>query len=189
MLGAQYAATRPSKGLKRLIIANSPASMELDAIGADGLLNQFPEDFVKMIRKHEQDGTTDSQEYRDGAMQFYKKHTCTLDPWPEELLASFEIMDKNPAVYQTMIGPSEFNVIGTLKSWSIVDIIHNIPCPVLLISAPLDAIQEIAVLPFFLNIPKVKWVELQNSTHLPLFEEPEKYFRVILDFLQGTEVL
>jgi pimeloyl-ACP methyl ester carboxylesterase len=72
------------------------------------------------------------------------------------------------------LGPSEFNVVGSLKSWSIVDILHKIPCPTLVISAPLDSVQEIAVLPFFLRIPTVKWVELQNSTHLPLFEEPEK---------------
>ncbi|KAF8815119.1 proline-specific peptidase [Phlegmacium glaucopus] len=187
MLGAQYAATRPPKGLKRLIIANSLASVELSSIGADALLKRFPEDFVKMIRRHEEDGTTDSKEYRDGMMKYYKRHTCTLDPWPKELLASFETSDKNPTVSQTMLGPSEFNIIGTLKSWSIVDILHNIPCPTLLISAPLDSVQEIAVLPFFLNIPKVKWVELQNSTHLPVFEEPEKYFSVILGFLAGTQ--
>lgn len=102
MLGAQYASSRPPKGLKRLIIANSPASVELMSIGADVLLNRFPENFVRMIRKHEEDGTTDSQEYRDGVMKYYKKHTCTLDPWPEELLASFEATDKNPTVYQTM---------------------------------------------------------------------------------------
>ena len=194
MLGAQYAATRPPKGLRRLIIANSPASVELMSIGADTLLNQFPEDFVRIMHKHEEDGTTDSKEYRDGTMEYYKKHTCTLDPWPEELIASFEVSDKNPTVYRTMcdlsfwgneqnanqrfvylrFGQSEFNVVGTLKSWSIIDILHQIPCPTLLISAPLDSVQEIAVLPFFLNIPRVKWVELQNSTHLPLFEEPEK---------------
>ena len=68
--------------------------------------------------------------------------------------------------------------------------------------------QEVAVLPFFLQIPKIKWVEFQNSTHLAQFEEPERlvvffliltlvsgvlnesmtrYFQVILEFLLNTE--
>jgi pimeloyl-ACP methyl ester carboxylesterase len=61
-----------------------------------------------------------------------------------------------------------------LKGWTIIDILHNISCPTLLLSAPLDEIQELAVLPFFLKIPKIKWVELQNSTHLAHLEEPDK---------------
>lgn len=72
------------------------------------------------------------------------------------------------------LGPSEFTTTGTLKEWDITGIVDRIACPTLLISAPLDEIQEPAVLPFFLKIPRVKWVELQNSTHLAQFEEPEK---------------
>ncbi|KAF8155877.1 Alpha/Beta hydrolase protein [Crassisporium funariophilum] len=188
MLGGQYAASRTPKGLKRLIIANSPASIELASMGTNALLNEFPQDFVKMMRKHEADGTTEAQEYQEGTMQFYNKHICTLNPWPEDLQASFAAVAQNPTVYHTMLGPSEFNVIGTMKDWTIVDILHRIPYPTLLISSPTDEIQECAVLPFFLNIPKVKWVELQNSSHLAMFEEPERYFKVILDFLKATEI-
>ena len=72
------------------------------------------------------------------------------------------------------MGPSEFNVVGNIKSWSVVDDLHRIACPVLLISAPQDVAQECAVLPFFLNIVKIKWVELQNSAHLGMYEEPER---------------
>jgi len=73
-------------------------------------------------------------------------------------------------------GPSYFNVLGSLRDWDIVGMLHKIHCPTLLISAPDDEVQELAVLPFFLEIPKIKWVELQSSTHLPMFEEPERYF-------------
>ncbi|KAF9051742.1 Alpha/Beta hydrolase protein [Panaeolus papilionaceus] len=136
MLGGQYAATKTPKGLKRLIIANSPASIALNTQGTDYLLNQFPKAFVDMVHKHEREGTTSSEEYQAACMKFYMKHY-----------------------------------------------------PTLLISSPLDSIQEVACLPFFTQIPKVKWVQLQNSTHLAVFEEPKRYFQVILDFLKETEVL
>ena len=60
------------------------------------------------------------------------------------------------------------------NKWSVIDIIHRIPYPTLLISSPQDEVQPISVLPWFKHIPKIKWVELQNSTHLAMYEEPDK---------------
>ena len=102
MLGAEYAASRTPRGLKRLIISNSPASTALCMEGMDLLLSRFPKQFVQTIRKHETNGTTDSKEYVDASTAFYKKHMCTLDPWPEELVRSFMEVKKNPTVYHTM---------------------------------------------------------------------------------------
>ncbi|PPQ72372.1 hypothetical protein CVT24_002072 [Panaeolus cyanescens] len=187
MLGGQYAATHTPPGLKRLIIANSPASTKLNSIGYNHHLDQFPPEFAAMVRKHEADGTTASKEYQEAFHKFSVKHVCTVVPWPKELVESFDVMEKNPTVYHVMYGTAEFNVLGTMKDWDIVPILHRIVCPTLLISAPLDSIQEIACIPFFTQIQKVKWVQLQNSTHLAVFEEPERYFEAILDFLKETE--
>lgn len=71
-------------------------------------------------------------------------------------------------------GPSEFTPTGILKDWTIVDILHRIKCPTLLISGEMDQAQEVAYLPFFLEIPKIKWVNFENSSHLPQYEEPER---------------
>ena len=72
------------------------------------------------------------------------------------------------------MGPTEFDITGSMKNWTIVDDLHKIACPVLLVSATQDVTQECAVLPFFTNVPKIKGVELQNSTHLAMYEEPER---------------
>lgn len=37
--------------------------------------------------------------------------------------------------------------------------------------------------PFFDKIPKVKWVTLENSSHLPMWEERERYIKVVENFL------
>ena len=52
--------------------------------------------------KHEAAGTTESQEYQDAMIAFYKQHLCRVDPWPAELLQSFEWMEKDHTVYMTM---------------------------------------------------------------------------------------
>jgi len=102
MLAAQYAATRTPKGLKRLILANTPASIELLTKSTDMLLSRLGNDFVHTIGKHEADGTTNSKEYQAATMQFYKKHVCRLDPWPKDLVDTFGVVYKNPTVYHTM---------------------------------------------------------------------------------------
>ena len=102
MLAAEYAASRTPKGLKRLIIANSPASIALFSQSLDLLLSRFPEEFVQNVRKHEADGTIQSKEYMDATMTFLKKHMCTVDPWPEEQIQSFTAVKTNPAVHLAM---------------------------------------------------------------------------------------
>lgn len=64
MLAGNFVATRIPKGLKHLIIANSPASIELFEKGTTALLEKFPKEFVTMLRKHEEKGTFQAQEYQ-----------------------------------------------------------------------------------------------------------------------------
>ncbi|KJA18970.1 hypothetical protein HYPSUDRAFT_908552 [Hypholoma sublateritium FD-334 SS-4] len=183
MLAGHYAAARSPPGLRKLVITNAPASVPLFVAGTNSLLEKFPAEYVQNIRTLETEGKTSSPEYQQGVMEFYAKHVCTTKPWPQCLVDSFNAVGGNPTVYHTMFGISDFNVTGTLKHWSIVDILHQISAPTLLISAPLDEVQECAFLPFFSNIPKVKWVEIPTSTHLAMFEDPERYFDVVLKFL------
>ncbi|KAL0067012.1 hypothetical protein AAF712_006001 [Marasmius tenuissimus] len=162
------------------MLAGRQLRRELLERGTDSLLkSQFLPDIYDIIEKHEREGTTDEKDYQDVVGQFMRKHVCTVDPWPAVFLQSLGELEKDNTVYHTMWGPSEFSITGTMRGWTIIDILHRI-------SAPLDEVQSIAVMPWFLNVPKVKWVELQNSTHLAQFEEPEKYFDVILAFLERS---
>ena len=72
---------------------------------------------------------------------------------------------------------------GTLKTWSIVDVVGQITAPTLLINAYDDTAQDIGLVPFFQKVQRVKWVQFAYSSHLPAFEEPERYFEVVGQFL------
>ena len=74
---------------------------------------------------------------------------------------------------------------GTLKDWSVVDRLHAITCPTLIINGVDDEAQDECVAPFFEGIPKAKWVQLAKSSHMPFYEEPERYFEVISKFLSS----
>ena len=80
---------------------------------------------------------------------------------------------------------SEFMINGTLKDWSVVDRLHTITCPTLIINGVDDEAQDECVAPFFQEIPKAKWVQLAKSSHMPFYEEPGRYFEVISKLLSS----
>ncbi|RDB25318.1 L-amino acid amidase [Hypsizygus marmoreus] len=183
MLAGNFAAARHPAGLKHLIITNTLASMALWEESTAGLVKQLPQNLQDIIRKHEKDGTTDAPEYQEAMMVFYKQHVCRLEPWPQDLTVSFAAMEEDPTVYHTMLGPSEFTITGTLKTWTIVDKLPTIKCPTLMMNSVFDEAQDVCVLPFFKYIPQVKWVQFANSSHVPFFEERERYMKVVGNFL------
>ncbi len=67
MLGAEFAVERP-KGLKALIIANSPAAMSTWISEANRLRADLPADVQAILLRHEEAGTTDSAEYMEQPM-------------------------------------------------------------------------------------------------------------------------
>jgi len=182
MLGAEHGITRP-KGLRALVIADSPPSMELWVQEANRLRAALPADVQATLLRHEKDGTTSSAEYTAAVQVFYDRHLCRLKPMPEEVARSFAQIAADPTVYHTMNGPSEFHVVGTLKSWNIIHQLPRINVPVLLISGRHDEATPTVVQPFAEGIKGARWEIFENSAHLPHVEETERCIQVIGDFL------
>ncbi|KAI0259593.1 proline-specific peptidase [Gloeopeniophorella convolvens] len=183
MFGSDYVATRQPRGLRRLVLVGAPASMTLWEASMAKLLSRFPEDFQAMMKKHDEERTTDAKEYQDGMQVFYQKHICNVNPWPADLLKSFAGMAEDPTVYTAMLGTSVFRIWGSLRTWSVVDKIDKIGYPTLLLNGVDDEAQDEALLPFFEKLPKVKWVQFANSSHTIFFEEKDRYLQVVGDFL------
>ena len=75
-------------------------------------------------------------------------------------------------------------ITGSLRTWSVLDTLHQISQPTLLISGRFDEAQDVCVSPFFERIPKVRWVQFGESSHMPFVEEKERYFSVVAGFLK-----
>ena len=186
MLGAEHAVTRPT-GLRALVIANAPASMELWMREANRLREELPPQVQVTLLRHEKAGTTDSSEYQTAMRVFYDRHVCRVKPWPPEVQRSIDAAIDDPTVYMTMNGPSEFHVIGTLKTWSIIDRLDRIDVPVLLISGKYDEATPATVRPFMDHIKDVRWEVFENSSHFPHVEETDRYLDVVARFLDAHD--
>jgi L-proline amide hydrolase len=184
MLGAEHAVRQPP-GLRKLIIADSPANMRTWVAEANRLRRDLPSEVQDMLTLHEEAGTTDSDAYRAASGVFYERHVCRVIPMPPEVARTFKAIDDDPTVYHTMNGPTEFHVVGTMKDWTIESRLHMIIVPTLLISGRYDEATELCVQPYAEFIPDVRWRIFENSSHMPHVEEKEACLAAVADFLDA----
>jgi L-proline amide hydrolase len=182
MLAAEHAVRRP-KGLRSLVVSNSPASMALWSSEASVLRSRMDPRVAAVLDEHEADGTFSDPAYVAATQVFYDEHVCRVLPNPPELLRTMAYMEKDSTVYNVMNGPNEFHCVGTLRDWTIVDRVHAISVPTLLLSGRHDEATPRCVQPFLDAMPVAQWEIFDESSHMPFIEERERYMQVVDAFL------
>ncbi len=86
-----------------------------------------------------------------------------------------------------MNGPSEFHVIGSLKTWDITDRLHEITTPTLLISGRYDEATPLIVGQIHDRIQRSEWELFEQSSHMPHVEEPDAFLERVEAFLQEVD--
>jgi L-proline amide hydrolase len=186
MLGMEHALEhRP--GLRSLVVADSPASMELWVEEANRLRGLLPADVQDTLTRHEAAGTTESEEYEQAMMAFYERHLCRIVPFPDPLQRTFAQLAEDPTVYHTMNGPSEFHVIGTLKRWNITPRLGEVQVPVLVISGEHDEATPAVVRPLVDAIPNAHWELIEGASHSPHLEQPDRFLGLVESFLAAND--
>lgn len=182
MLAAEHAVRRPD-GLGRLIIANSPASMPLWREAARNLRAALPLEVRDLLDAHEERGTIESASYKQASDVYYDRHVCRIAPLPEDVKATYGWLDADPTVYRAMNGPTEFHVVGSLREWSVIDRLHAIKAPTLVINGRYDEATDPTIAPFISEIPDVRHRRFEQSSHMPHWEERPAYMAEIHRFL------
>jgi L-proline amide hydrolase len=181
-LAQEYALTHPS-ALRSVVLADTAASFPRFVEEANKLRAELPPEVEATLRKHEEAGTTDDPEYMEACLVFYARHVCRVQPWPDEVAAAFEWLEKDPTVYYTMNGPSEFHVIGSIKDWQSLDRLHEIDVPTLLVSGRHDEATPALQEELLAGIADSEWVVFEESSHMPHVEERERYMQVVGNWL------
>ena len=186
MLGMQYAAEQP-EGLVSLAVESSPPSVPAWMPELERLRAELPPEVAETLRRHEEAGTTDDPEYEAASMEFYKRHVCRVDPWPDWLVECFRVLDANPEVYHAMNGPNEFHVIGSLRDWDITPRLGRIQVPTLVFSGRHDEVTPAMTEAAHRAIPGSEYVVLEESSHMAQAEQPEETLALVRDFLGRVE--
>lgn len=94
----------------------------------------------------------------------------------------------NPAIYGVMWGPSEFALAETarLRDWSVTDRLPEIDCPTLVINGEYDEIAPELGAEMAAEIPDARFVEFEDASHLPLWEQRERHADIVGEFLESV---
>jgi proline-specific peptidase len=186
LLALEHALAHP-QGIASLTLADPLVSAPQWGAEAARLRAGLPTDVQATLTRHEAAGTTGSPEYEEAIMVYYARHVCRLDPWPECLVRAFARLTEDPEVYNTMWGPSEFHVTGTLREWDVRARLPGILAPALVLGGRFDECTPALQEDLHRRLPGSQWTVFEESAHLPHLEEPERFREVVEGFLERAE--
>lgn len=184
MLMMDYMKSNP-QGIRSLTLSGPAISVSKWLADANRYRSELPKETQKILDQHEKDGTTDSQEYQDAVMVYYREHLCRLKPWPADLDRTFKEIGMDE--YMTMWGPSEFYSTGNLKNFDGTPQLKKLSIPVLFISGKYDEASPEATKYYHSLVPGSELVILQNGSHMAMLEESQAYTKAVREFLHRVE--
>ncbi|MFD2043435.1 proline iminopeptidase-family hydrolase [Ornithinibacillus salinisoli] len=179
-LAAAYYLSNP-EGVESVIFSSPCLSSPMWAKDQERNRQELPIEVQQTLRKCEENGTTDSEEYKAATKVFNKHFVCRLDQKPDFLKEGAHY--RNPEVYNMMWGPSEFHVTGNLKNFDCTQQLKMFSIPTLYTCGRYDEATPESTNYFSSQTPNSKIHVFENSAHMPYIEEPEEYLQVIRDFL------
>ena len=186
ILATEYA-LKYQQHLKGLVISNMMMSIpDYNRYANEVLAKGMDPAVVKEIQELERKGQYESPRYMELLMpNFYMKHICRLEEWPDALVRSFGKMNKQ--VYVLMQGPSEFGASGRLEKWDRKADLGKITVPTLAIGATHDTMDP----------EHMRWVSTQvqhgsfllcpNGSHLAIWDDQRAYASGLVRFLKAVD--
>lgn len=93
----------------------------------------------------------------------------------------------NEQVYVTLQGPTEFNITGSCKDWTIRDRLKKILVPTLVLGAKYDSMNPEEIKAVAKRLPKGEAHICPNGSHFSIFDDQEDYFNAITSFIERVE--
>ncbi len=181
-LAIAYALAHPAP-LKSLVSVSGLASVPLTVRGMERLKAELPVPLPEILARFEARGDFQHPEYLRAVREFYQRHLCRLSPWPAELTYSIE--RSNGPKYLTMNGPNEFTITGTIRDWDVTEKLGEIRVPTLVTAGRYDEVVPEVAESIHRGIPGSVYRIFDASSHTAFWEERDRYFRVLKEFLGG----
>jgi len=180
--------TRGTTGVRSVVLASTSASIPQFVAEARRLIGEMPEPARTTLIELGARGAYGDPSYLEAVDQFYRRHLCRLDPWPDCAQRSVDELDGNQ-VYLTMNGPTEFDVIGPLRDWDRTADLDRIDVPTLVTVGRYDEITPACAQTIVDGVRDARLIVFEESGHYAHEEEPEKYAAAVIDFLNEVDHL
>ncbi|WP_010098764.1 proline iminopeptidase-family hydrolase [Ornithinibacillus scapharcae] len=183
-LAAAYYLKNPT-GVQSIIFSSPCLSAPLWAEDQKKNLKKLPIDIQRTIQECEENGNTDSKEYKEATNVFNNHFVCRLPEYERPAFLKEGAAYKNTEIYNIMWGSSEFDVAGNLKNFDCTQELHKISIPTLYTCGRYDEATPESTKYFSTLTPNSNYHVFENSAHMPYIEEPDQYLNIIKEFLRS----
>jgi proline iminopeptidase len=171
------------EGLRSLIISSGFASTPLLTSEIHRLESELPRVHLDAIQRAEETRQFKTEEYRRAVKEYMDRHYARglrVENPPEHV---YTLTHFNKLLYKTLWGPNEFTVTGSLKSWEISDQLSRLEIPCLITAGRFDEATPKVAEDLHRRIRGSSLVIFEDSSHLAMLEERERYIQVVSAFL------
>lgn len=179
---ATEAVLRGAKGVEALILAGPAMNTKRWERDAAAMVAQLPRADREAIAKGNRLRVYDAPDYQAAVMHYYRRHLLRLDNWPQSVQDTFAGIGQD--VYQTMAGPNEFVMTGSLRGYDSTPRLRMIRKPTLLICGEYDEATPGATRDYHRAIPGSEIVVMGGASHLSNVEQPQRFNRIVGSFLR-----
>ena len=180
-----YILEKKPENFASIIISSGLPSAKLWIKEAGKLKTWLPKEMQDALSEADRTGDYSTPAVEAAAQEFYHRHVCSLDPYPDFVERSFG--HPGPA-YLEMQGVSEFVFTGNLKDYDVEERLQEVKQPALIISGEFDECTPLIAKQFYDDLPNAEeWLLIENGTHLCHAESPELYNCTVEKFLERHE--
>lgn len=172
-------------GLTSLVLSSTLASIEEWVVEARRLRAELPAEVVAVLDRHERAGTFDDPEYLR-ALAVFDDHYINRGARGRRELERMRA-ERGPDVYAAMVGPNEWTVTGKLRDWDVRARLREIVVPALVVRGKYDICTEPIAATLLAGLQNARGVVFEESSHMPVLEESERYLDVVGTFLRESE--
>jgi proline iminopeptidase len=188
ILAVEYA-LKYQKNLKCLVISNMMASIPAyNDYAHHVLMPALDQQKLAEVEALEAASKTDDPRYMQLLVpMYYEQHILRMpsNQWPEPVNRAFAHINND--LYTLMQGPSELGASGRLEHWDRFADLSLITVPTLVIGARYDTMDPAYMEAMAKRLPKGQFLFLPNGSHLAMYDDQDRYFSGLLDFLRARE--
>ncbi|RDV15896.1 alpha/beta fold hydrolase [Pontibacter diazotrophicus] len=185
MLAMEYALKHQDK-LKGLIISNMTASFPKYAVYNAKLRSEMRPSLIDSLEVYEQRSDFMNPEYQALVYEnYYKKHLCRLEDWPDPVNRSFKHV--NQKVYEYMQGPSEFVPGGILQNWDRWDDLKQLTVPTLTVGAKYDTMNPEEMKEMSQLVQNGQYLYCPNGSHLAMWDDQQVFMDGVIKFIKDVD--
>lgn len=184
ILAVEYALLHPEK-VRGLVLASPCLSIPRWVEDAAALRRLLPDEVRRVLDEHELSGNLYTPAYFKATGEYYRYFVCRIRPKPEPVQRSDA--GAGAEVYTTMWGPNEFYLTGSLAKYDCTGRLGKLSLPSLFTCGRLDEAQPETTQYYQSLIPGARLKILENSSHMPHWEDRTKYLQTLRTFLEEVE--